>query len=134
MWEQDFIMRMIKQLADSLARIGGCKTEENYDEALRLIDGALGDLLGLDVRLLRMMDANSIAGMLSNNHQLFVYLKLQLEEADIHQRMDERQKAQRLLTQMLHVSRACIAENGTPNDDLQNVIDVINAKLATDFP
>jgi hypothetical protein len=130
MFEQDYIMRMIQQLADSLARIGGCKVEENYDEAFRLIDGALGDLLGVDVRLLRMMDADSIAAMLSNNHQLLVYLKLELEAVDIHRRMDEHSQADRLLQRIRHVARAGIAENGPPDDALQEVIDVIDTPLA----
>ena len=129
MWEQDYIMRMIKQLADSLARIGGCKVEENYEEALRLIDRTLGDMLGVDVRLLRMMDTASIAGMLSNNHQLLVYLKLKLEEVDILRRMDEHQKADRLLARIRHVCLACVAENGTPDEELQTVIDVIDTQL-----
>ena len=130
MFEQDYIMRMIKQLADSLARIGGCKADENYDEAFRLIDGALGDLLGVDVRLLHMMDADSIAAMLSNHHQLLVYLKLELEAADIHRRMEEHPKADRLLQRIQRVGRACIAENGPPDDELQKVIDVIDTQLA----
>ena len=130
MWEQDFIMRMIKQLADSLARIGGCKVEENYEEALRLIDGALGDLLGVDVRLLRMMDADSIAGMLSNNHQLLVYLKLELEEADILRRIAAYERADRLLSRIHLVAKACIAENGPPDDELQEVLDVIDKQLS----
>jgi hypothetical protein len=130
MFEQDYIMRMFQQLADSLARIGGCKVEENYDEALRLIDGALSDLLGVDVRLLHMMDADSIAAMLSNNHQLLVYLKLELEAVDIHRRMDVYSQADRLLQRIRHVARAGIAENGSPDDALQEVIYVINTQLA----
>jgi hypothetical protein len=129
MFEQDYIMRMIKQLADSLARIGGCKVEENYEEAFRQIDSALGKLLGLDVRLLRMMDAESIASMLSNNHQLLVYLKLALEEADILRRMDEHPKADRLLQRIQRVGRSSIAENGPPDDELQKVIAVIDAQV-----
>ncbi|HUT78417.1 MAG TPA: hypothetical protein VM285_12055 [Polyangia bacterium] len=128
MFERDYILRMVKQLGDAVARIMGLKVEEDYEEALRVIDRALEELLGLDLLLLRMIDAASISEMMRDNHQLFVYLKLELEEIDVLRRMNEHQRADRLLVLIEQVGRACIARHGNPDEELRMTMAVINAQ------
>lgn len=83
MIERDYIMRMIKQLAGVLARIIRAKEQEQYDEALQLIQEAYSELFGLDSRLAGMMDAESLALLLGNRDKIKAMARLFREEGDL---------------------------------------------------
>jgi hypothetical protein len=64
MIRKDFIMRMIQQLSNFIAKIITNKNAENYDEALRNIDSAFENILGLNFNLLDTLSADDIAELL----------------------------------------------------------------------
>src|ERR1700704_3761814 len=46
MFREDYILRMVQQLAEAIARIAGLNQREQHDEALADADRAWGELLG----------------------------------------------------------------------------------------
>lgn len=64
MIRKDYIMRMIQQLSNFIAKIITNKNAQNYDEALRNIDSAFENILGLNFNLLDTLSADDIAGLL----------------------------------------------------------------------
>ena len=86
MLEQDYILRMIKQLGEAIARIAGLAERGRHAEALELADEACRELLGIQPELLGQMDPLSAAEMLGNIAHIRVYVALlkQIGEVQAH--------------------------------------------------
>ena len=69
MLSDDYLLRMISQATAVFARIIGLKKSGDYQDALREIDQNLEQLLGLDVKLIRLLDEESLYRNLSTNEQ-----------------------------------------------------------------
>jgi hypothetical protein len=65
MFQEDYILRMVQQLAAAIARIAGLNQREQHDEALADADRAWGELLGdIPPELAGSVDSRTLAGML----------------------------------------------------------------------
>lgn len=64
MIHQDYIMRMIEQLTNVLAKIFFKKETKNYNEALTDINTASKTIVGLDLNLLEKLSADDIRSLL----------------------------------------------------------------------
>lgn len=62
--EQDYILRLAKQIAEAVARMMGLRKGGRPDEALVVAEGAYGDLLGLPAGLIDRIDAATLARIL----------------------------------------------------------------------
>jgi hypothetical protein len=88
---KDYVLRMLEQLAQALARIAGAKKKKDLDEAQQIAEGALADLFGPTRDLLERLDAKSAATLLSDDDKLRAYATLVMELASIEElRGDER--------------------------------------------
>jgi hypothetical protein len=67
MFENDYIMRMIREFAIMLAALVGLKREGKYEEAADLIEGALRRLFQIDLQLVRALSYEDLLGMLNLN-------------------------------------------------------------------
>jgi hypothetical protein len=70
MLSDDYIIRMIRQATAVLKRIIGLKQAGDYQEALEEINHSLEPLLGMDIEIIKMMDDESIYGILTKNEQI----------------------------------------------------------------
>jgi hypothetical protein len=65
MFQEDYILRMVQQLAQAIARITGLNQRGAHTEALREADRAWGELLGdIPPELAGSVDSHTLAGLL----------------------------------------------------------------------
>jgi len=64
MIQKDYIMRMMRQLAEFLAKVLFKKNAGDHEEALSVIESACGSILGIDFGLLESLSAHDIAELL----------------------------------------------------------------------
>jgi tetratricopeptide (TPR) repeat protein len=88
MFSEDYILRMVRQATAVLASIIGLKSTGQYQEALQDIDQALEQLLGMDPKLIRLLDDVSLYKILTKNdvldlEKLGLLADLFKEEGDI---------------------------------------------------
>lgn len=96
MIRKDFIMRMIQQLSNFIVKITTNKNAENYDEALRNIDSAFENILGLNFNLLDTLSADDIAELLgvskdrsTGSMKCIVAARLLKEKAEVQKHIEK---------------------------------------------
>jgi len=70
MFSEDYLLRIIRQATDVVARIIGLRISGDYRDAFQEIDQNLEQLFGLDPKLIRLLDDESLYRNLSANEQL----------------------------------------------------------------
>src|SRR4030043_528717 len=70
MSSEDYLIRMIRQATDVIARIIGLRKSGDYRDAFQEIDQNLEQLFGMDPKLIRLLDDESLYRNLSANEQL----------------------------------------------------------------
>lgn len=68
--EQDYILRLARQLAQVLARVMGFRAKQQHEEIIRQTDSAAGDLLGLPAGAFDRLDAATLAALLKHDDTL----------------------------------------------------------------
>jgi hypothetical protein len=91
--ERDFVMRIVKQLAELLARALKLKREQRYDEAAQTLEGGCADLLGLDFAALALVDSASCAQLLGEPLRIRTFAALLEELAEVHRLDGDEAKA-----------------------------------------
>jgi hypothetical protein len=81
LYEQDYILRLAKQLAAMLARVLGLRREGATEEALAELDGAYGELFGLPPGLVDVIPAAELARLLSDPQKIAMMAELLAAEA-----------------------------------------------------
>lgn len=80
MIREDFLLRMIRQFADALARIAGRRRAGEYDQAQREIDALREQLLAGPRELLDELDSASLAQLLGDPDKIRTAAMLAWEE------------------------------------------------------
>jgi tetratricopeptide (TPR) repeat protein len=70
MFEEDFILRMIRMATAAMVQILGLKQAGQYQEAQELVDRMLEEVLGLNAEFVKRLDEDSLLQMLSQSGQL----------------------------------------------------------------
>jgi len=96
MFREDYLMKMVQQLAEHLAKIVKLRDAGELEQALAAVDEGLAALFGDDLTLLQQLDPLSAARMLSHPERKTAYAKLLEEEAIIYLKMGEIQLTERL--------------------------------------
>jgi tetratricopeptide (TPR) repeat protein len=84
MFQNDYLLRIIQQAAEAIARMLGLRDKGDYAAALRQADSAW-DLLGVPRELLEVADSASVAGFLRHPDSIRVAARLCAEEARLHE-------------------------------------------------
>jgi hypothetical protein len=84
MVERDYILRMIQQLAQALARVLGLKRAGKLDEALAAVRETADGIFGPLLRTVDALDAQSAASLLGSREKIDAYAALTEEEGSIH--------------------------------------------------
>src|SRR5688572_14684808 len=85
MLRDDYIIRLIKQLAAALARIVGKRKAGDYDGALQEVGKGWDDLIGQPPReLVDVLDTQTLAEMLREPDKMRVAAQLLIEEGRAH--------------------------------------------------
>ena len=81
MFREDYIMRLIHQLADFVAHIAGLNQKGEHDKALAAVDQAWSKLLDAPRALIDAVDTPTLAGMLRDPARMRAAAQLFHEEA-----------------------------------------------------
>src|SRR5688500_16120146 len=84
LFENDYIKRLVKQVAELAERLGGLRQEQRIDDALEEMRDAYGRILATDAEMLHLLDAASAARMLRDAATMKTYADLLCEEAKLH--------------------------------------------------
>lgn len=79
----DFLLRVIRQMMEVIARAVGLKREGLYDEALLELDTASGDLLGPLAAAVPLVDPATAAQMIGHPERVLAYARLLAERGDV---------------------------------------------------
>jgi len=83
MYREDYLMRMIRQLAEALARIAGLRKAGDLRQALDAVD-RLYDELGIPRELVDVVDTPTLAGMLGRPDKIRAAAMLLWEEGHLY--------------------------------------------------
>jgi hypothetical protein len=83
MIREDYIIRLIKQLADAIARIAGLRQRGDYVQAQHEVDHAWTDVLGVPRELVDATDPATLASLLREPDKMRVAAQLLAEEARV---------------------------------------------------
>jgi tetratricopeptide (TPR) repeat protein len=79
-FREDYLLRLIHQLADAIAAIAGLNRKGEHDKALAAADQAWGKLLDAPRELIDAVDTPTLAGMLREPAKIRVAAQLCYEE------------------------------------------------------
>lgn len=82
-YNQDYILRQIEMISEMIARALGLKLEHKFDAALDTLKAALGKLLGTEVELLEMVDAQTAARLIGDPRKIKAYADILAAKADV---------------------------------------------------
>jgi tetratricopeptide (TPR) repeat protein len=89
MYQEDFILRLIRMATAAIARAMGYKSAGEYHQAIEVLDQMLEDVLGMQAKLIHSMDDNSLLEALSTQNgldtdRLYVVADLLKAQGDIY--------------------------------------------------
>jgi hypothetical protein len=82
-YERDFIMRVLKQLVEALARALGLAKEGKVQEARVGLEETCLALLGMEYQTLALVDAATAAQLLGDPARVFVFARVVVGLADV---------------------------------------------------
>ena len=107
MFERDYLMRAVRQVAQVLARVLGLRQQNKQEEADRELDELYRGLVPFDRELLDLLDPQTLAAMLRDPDRIRAVCQLLTFEADEADRRGDptraergRRRAQALLAQV----------------------------------
>jgi hypothetical protein len=118
MFQRDYILRMIEQAAQAIARAMRMFREQKQDEAEQQLASGYA-ALGLDPELLGILDAASLRAQWGDEEMLAMASRLLLCDAELRQGAGDRALAQR----RFKTARKLKGLLSTPQDDLDAELD-----------
>lgn len=97
--ERDYVMRLVKQLAEFIARALKLAKEEKPEQALASLRAACGQALGMEYEVLSMLDAKSAVELLGDRSRVAAFIALVEAMGDVDLGANEVLRAQ---TRYLH--------------------------------
>jgi hypothetical protein len=80
-FREDYILRIIQQMADFLARIAGHNRKREFDKAVSEASRAWAEVLDVPRELVEVLDTPTLAGMLGDPDKMRLASQLLVEEA-----------------------------------------------------
>ena len=88
-FERDYVMRLVKQLAELFARVMNLKAAKKNEEAAELLEAGCLTLFGIDWRTLAWVDSASAAQLLKEPARIRAFAALLEKRAELHEAADE---------------------------------------------
>jgi hypothetical protein len=124
MFERDYVMRAVKQVAQALARVLGLRQLGKQEEADRELDELYRGLVPFDRELLHLLDPQTLAGMIREPERVVAICRLLAFEADEADQRGEPERAQRGRRRALALLQAGVRE---PNEDAEALAAALKA-------
>ncbi len=81
--KRDYILRIIEQLAEAVARILALRRKGNLAEAIRATEDAAGGIAGMDLRMAGAVDTGTVARHLADPVRMAALARLMHERAGL---------------------------------------------------
>jgi hypothetical protein len=114
----DYIGRMIRQLAEFIARISGLAVKQDYLGAFDQVGRAWTDLLDVPRELVDVLDGPTLARMLGDPAKMRVGAELLTEEARVHTAKGDRIHATQCSKRAFELFLEARAIDPQPSDDV----------------
>lgn len=82
--ERDYVMRLVKQIAELLARALKLQLAKKHDEAAEVLESGCLTLFGMDWKTLAWADSASAADLLKDAKKVSLFASLVEERAKLH--------------------------------------------------
>ncbi|ATB29431.1 hypothetical protein [Melittangium boletus] len=128
---QDYITRMIEQLAAALAAILRAATGGKTEEALEQVNEASLSLFGMEYRMLITIDAGSVAELLGHPEKIQALAKLVLAEADVLRLKGDAEGVAHRLGHALGLLLETERRRGAPDAETEALLRDVRGKLAS---
>ncbi|MDP1826849.1 MAG: hypothetical protein Q8L48_26490 [Archangium sp.] len=112
--ERDYVMRLVKQLAEFIARALIQASSQKSDEALATLRAACGQSLGMEYEVLSMLDAKSAVELLGEPARVLAFIQLVEAMGDVDSRTGESLRASTRYQHALELAAAL----GTPANEV----------------
>ena len=117
MFREDYLMRLIHQLGDVIARMAGLNRKGEHDQALEVADQVWGKLLDAPRALIEAVDSATLAGMLREPAKIRAAAQLCREEGDALAGKADPVHAQLRYRRALELVLAARALEPSPDDE-----------------
>ncbi|MEW5741454.1 MAG: hypothetical protein AB1938_21210 [Myxococcota bacterium] len=104
--ERDWVMRLVKQLADFIARALKLASEQRREEALEVLRQTCSTQLGMEYEVLSMLDAAAAVDLLGEPSRALAFVQLVDAMAEVEQRCNEPLRAE---ARRRHADELCAA-------------------------
>jgi len=128
---QDYITRMIEQLAAALAAILRAATGGKTQEALEQVNEASLSLFGMEYRMLITIDAGSVAELLGYPDKIQALAKLVLAEAEVLRLKGDAEGVAHRLGHALGLLLETERRRGAPDTETEALLRDVRGKLAS---
>ena len=122
MIERDYIMRLVQQLAAVVARLLRLKEQKEYEQALREVENAYGELLGLSPAIVPMFDVATLAPLLGHSEKMKAIATLFCEQAELYGLKQEPEQAERFYHCALEMFLEALLARQEEDTDCRNNI------------
>ena len=104
--ERDSVLRLVKQLAELIARALKLASAEKTDEALAILRAACGQALGMEHEVLSMLGAKSAIELLGDRTRVTAFIQLVEAMRDVDVRANEVLRARTRYQHALELAEA----------------------------
>ena len=112
MTQRDYVLRIVERLGRFLARLAGLRQQGELDRALREVDDAVAQLLGIDLGLLESVDAPTAARLLGSKERVEVLARILAEKVELLNAAHRRGDAEKLRHRISALQLAAEARDG----------------------
>jgi len=135
MYQEDFILRLIRMATAAIARAMGYKTAGEYRMAIEVLDQMLEDVLGMSAILVHSMEDDSLLDALStqdglDTDRLYIVADLLKAQGDIYaEQHDDEDARQRYLRALVLYLEGVLAESpeigGGPVRKIEDLLELV---------
>jgi hypothetical protein len=129
MIEKDYLMRMLAQLSEVLARVLFQKQAQNYPAAQKIIQNAYQELFGLSGEMLQDLDATTLALLLADVEKIKTLAALLHEEGDVLLLQGSTMECRDRFLKSLALFREAMKMHPN-NEEFKSAIATLHAKLS----
>ena len=104
--ERDYVMRLVKQLAEFIARALKLANAAKPEEALATLRAACGQALGMEYEVLSMLDAKSAVELLGDRSRVAAFIQLVEAMGDVDLPANEPMRARTRYQHALELAEA----------------------------
>lgn len=125
--EKDYLMKMIKEFTNAIAKIAGLKAENKIEESQEVLSETLKHFTDLDMKVIEALPydilIHKIGGNTVNSEKYLMLSELLVQQAEIYEIRGEKSRANNLLAKSLNIMLNILLNDNNPISE-SNVVKV----------